>query len=160
MKTRSPANTAFTMRTEDLIVVKVSGRTWTKVESFDRSTRRDAHFVLDRESGQLLFGDGSSGRRPAKGAKIEVSYRAGSGNVVLQGKRLCGIYRGVVVSNADPQQQNRLKVSAPEAGISSLWAVPCAPSGPVVLPRDGAGVWIAFEGGERDRPVWLGVTGN
>ncbi len=74
-----------------------------------------------------------------------------------------GKYRGKVENNVDPQQQGRLQVSAPAVlGEGSLsWAMPCVPfAGPGVglftLPPTGANVWVEFEGGDPDYPIWSG----
>jgi hypothetical protein len=41
------------------------------------------------------------------------------------------------------------------------WAMPCVPmagkeQGTFMVPQIGAGVWIEFEGGDPDKPVWVG----
>jgi hypothetical protein len=72
--------------------------------------------------------------------------------------RFAGVYRAVVVDNVDPLKQQRLKVRIPEVspGVDQ-WAMPCTSGGQTVLPSVGATVWVMFEGGQADRPVWLGV---
>lgn len=74
-----------------------------------------------------------------------------------------GKYRGTVAGNVDPQQMGRLQVSVPAVlGQGTLsWALPCAPfAGPGVgffaLPPVGANVWVEFEGGDPDYPIWAG----
>jgi Type VI secretion system/phage-baseplate injector OB domain len=74
-----------------------------------------------------------------------------------------GKYRGVVVNNIDPEQKGRLLVQVADAqGISpSAWAMPSVPvagiqSGLFVLPTVGAGVWIEFERGDINKPIWSG----
>lgn len=74
-----------------------------------------------------------------------------------------GKYRGTVANNLDPQQMGRLQVSVPAVlGQGSLsWAMPCVPfAGPGVgfftLPPNGANVWVEFEGGDPDYPIWSG----
>lgn len=74
-----------------------------------------------------------------------------------------GKYRGVVENNIDPQQQGRIQVSVPAVlGEGTLsWAMPCAPyAGPQVglftVPPVGANVWVEFEGGDPDYPIWSG----
>ncbi len=74
-----------------------------------------------------------------------------------------GKYRGKVENNVDPQQQGRLQVSAPAVlGEGTLsWAMPSVPfAGPGVglftLPPSGANVWVEFEGGDPDYPIWSG----
>jgi len=74
-----------------------------------------------------------------------------------------GKYRGKVENNIDPQLQGRLQVSVPAVlGSGSLsWAMPCAPyAGPqeglFAIPPNGANVWVEFEGGDPDYPIWSG----
>ena len=74
-----------------------------------------------------------------------------------------GKYRGTVVNNIDPMQKGRLQVQVPDVlgvGMSS-WAMPCVPlTGPQMgtyfLPLIGSGVWVEFEGGDPDYPIWTG----
>jgi uncharacterized protein involved in type VI secretion and phage assembly len=91
------------------------------------------------------------------------SAGAQSGAVDAHGKRrFYGKYRGIVVSNADPKQLGRLQVSCPQFGAVPLsWAMPCVPfAGPLMgfaaLPIPGSGVWIEFEQGDIDYPIWVG----
>jgi hypothetical protein len=71
--------------------------------------------------------------------------------------RFYGIYRAVVIDNVDPQQQGRLLVRAPSVSPDPLgWALPA----PTVVtgtaaPAPGAPVWLLFEAGDPDLPVWL-----
>ena len=74
-----------------------------------------------------------------------------------------GKYRGTVVSNVDPMQIGRLQVLVPDVSgvMLSSWAMPCAPvagmqSGMFALPIIGSGVWIEFERGDPDYPIWVG----
>jgi hypothetical protein len=71
-----------------------------------------------------------------------------------------GIYRAVAVDDNDPEKQRRLKVRVPAvtgAG-ASLWASACVPVGSRRQPKVGSGVWVMFEGGEPERPVWVGMV--
>ncbi|MGD2157014.1 MAG: phage baseplate assembly protein V [Anaerolineales bacterium] len=74
-----------------------------------------------------------------------------------------GKYRGSVVNNVDPQQMGRVQVSVPavlgEGRMS--WAMPCTPYagsgvGFFAIPPIGANVWVEFEGGDPDYPIWSG----
>lgn len=74
-----------------------------------------------------------------------------------------GKYRGVVMNNVDPMQMGRLMVQVPDvAGLApSSWAMPCVPiagiqNGMVALPIIGSGVWVEFEQGDPDYPIWTG----
>lgn len=79
------------------------------------------------------------------------------------GEKFYGKYRGTVVNNLDPMQLGRIQVMVPDVlGLSiSSWAMPCVPiagkqQGIFVLPQVGSGVWIEFEQGEPDYPIWVG----
>ncbi|GAB3023304.1 putative baseplate assembly protein [Natronobiforma cellulositropha] len=53
---------------------------WEEVEDFFESGPEDRHYVLDRTSGHLTFGDGRNGAIPPKGSKnVTASYRTGGG---------------------------------------------------------------------------------
>lgn len=74
-----------------------------------------------------------------------------------------GKYRGTVVDNVDPEQRGRIQALVPDVtkGFMTSWAHPCVPmAGPqcghVSVPPVGAAVWIEFEQGERDHPIWTG----
>jgi uncharacterized protein involved in type VI secretion and phage assembly len=78
-----------------------------------------------------------------------------------------GKYRGTVANNVDPRRLGRLQVVVPTVlGDSRLsWAMPCVPyAGPGVgffaLPPVDAPVWVEFEGGDPDHPVWVGGFWN
>jgi uncharacterized protein involved in type VI secretion and phage assembly len=82
------------------------------------------------------------------------------------GEKFWGKYRGTVVNNIDPEQRGRLIVSVPDVLtlVPSTWAEPCTPlAGPTgppmgvyLVPPIGAGVWVEFEYGDPDRPIWVG----
>lgn len=74
-----------------------------------------------------------------------------------------GKYRGQVVDNADPLGLGRVRVNVPAVlGTGQKgWALPALPyAGPGVgffaVPPRGAAVWVEFEGGDLDRPIWTG----
>jgi hypothetical protein len=80
-----------------------------------------------------------------------------------EGPKYYGIYRGTVINNVDPLFLGRIMATVPDAGgiIPSTWATPCVPlagkqMGTFMVPQIGAGVWIQFEAGDPDRPVWTG----
>lgn len=77
--------------------------------------------------------------------------------------RYLGKYRGVVLNNIDPMQMGRLMVQVPDVTslIPGTWAMPCVPvagiqNGMVALPMIGSGVWIEYEQGDPDFPIWVG----
>ncbi len=74
-----------------------------------------------------------------------------------------GLYRGIVVDNVDPQMNNRVRVRMKSlaTGGGEAWALPClspaaVKAGQTALPTIGSTVWVLFEGGDADFPVWLG----
>ncbi len=78
-------------------------------------------------------------------------------------QRFYGKYRGMVLNNIDPMMQGRLQVQVPDVAglLPASWAMPCVPiaglqTGMVALPAIGAGVWVEFEQGNPDHPIWVG----
>jgi uncharacterized protein involved in type VI secretion and phage assembly len=81
----------------------------------------------------------------------------------MSSQQFFGKYRGVVLNNVDPMQQGRLQVQVPDVtGLTpASWAAPCVPvaglqTGMVALPIPGSGVWVEFEQGDPDHPIWTG----
>lgn len=81
-------------------------------------------------------------------------------------RRFYGKYRGVVVDNADPEQLGRLKVTVPSvlgAEVVTGWAAACTPYGGDInqgflfIPEIASGVWIEFEEGDLEFPIWVGT---
>jgi hypothetical protein len=77
--------------------------------------------------------------------------------------RYYGKYRGKVENNLDPMNLGRLQVSAPAVlGDGRMsWAMPCVAFagngvGIFALPPSGASVWVEFEAGDPDYPIWSG----
>lgn len=71
--------------------------------------------------------------------------------------RLHGLYRAVVRNNDDPEQRCRLQVDAPVLGAASpAWAEACVSSPQPCNPAIGESVWILFEAGDVNFPVWIG----
>lgn len=74
-----------------------------------------------------------------------------------------GKYRGMVINNVDPMKMGRLMVQVPDISglIPSTWAMPCFPvtgkqMGVYAVPLIGSGVWVEFEQGDPDYPIWVG----
>jgi uncharacterized protein involved in type VI secretion and phage assembly len=75
-----------------------------------------------------------------------------------------GKYRGTVENILDPKQIGRIKVIVPEVSglMPTTWAMPCMPygglnSGMFAVPLPGSGVWVEFEHGDPDYPIWVGT---
>ncbi|ALJ13625.1 phage baseplate assembly protein V [Sphingopyxis macrogoltabida] len=80
------------------------------------------------------------------------------------GPRYFGKYRATVLNNLDAQNQGRIQVQLGDRyGLfPSTWALPCLPfagkgsSAVVALPAIGSMVWVEFEAGDPDFPIWTG----
>lgn len=81
-------------------------------------------------------------------------------------RRFYGKYRGIVINNIDPEFRARLLVQVPDVlgPVPSSWAEACTPlAGPTgppmgayLVPPIGAGVWVEFEQGDPEYPIWVG----
>jgi uncharacterized protein involved in type VI secretion and phage assembly len=78
-------------------------------------------------------------------------------------RRYYGKYRGTVVNNVDPMQQGRIQAIVPDVTgpLPGTWAMACVPItgkqyGIWALPQIGSGVWIEYEQGDPDYPIWAG----
>ncbi|MEO0830847.1 MAG: phage baseplate assembly protein V [Pseudomonadota bacterium] len=74
-----------------------------------------------------------------------------------------GKYRGKVETTLDPLGLGRVQVSVPDVtgGDLMAWAMPCMPgAGPGVgffaVPPKGARVWVEFERGDPNYPIYSG----
>ena len=75
-----------------------------------------------------------------------------------------GKYRATVLNNVDPMFQGRIQVQLGDRyGLfPSTWAMPAFPfagkgNGMVALPQLGSAVWVEFEAGDPDYPIWTGA---
>jgi uncharacterized protein involved in type VI secretion and phage assembly len=82
--------------------------------------------------------------------------------VPRQGHRF-GKHRAKVVHNVDPENRGRLEVSVEEVRGENVteWALPAAPYagngvGLFALPPEGANVWVEYEAGNLEVPIWSG----
>jgi hypothetical protein len=78
-------------------------------------------------------------------------------------KKHMGKFRATVVNNVDPERRARIQVIVPDVSPLPLatWALPCLPAvgiqqGMFTAPMIGSGVWVEFEQGDADYPVWVG----
>lgn len=74
-----------------------------------------------------------------------------------------GKYRGTVVQNVDPEQRGRIQAIVPDVSnvVPTTWASACVPlagksMGTYLVPQIGSGVWIEYEQGDVDYPIWTG----
>lgn len=77
-----------------------------------------------------------------------------------------GKYRGTVLNNIDPENRGRIQATVPDVlgPVPSTWAECCVPlagmtgaaAGIFVIPPIGASVWVEFEQGDPNKPVWAG----
>lgn len=78
------------------------------------------------------------------------------------GQKFYGKYRGIVLDNVDVEFLGRILANVAAVPASVLnWAMPCVPyAGPQVgfytMPPIGANVWIEYEGGDPNFPIWSG----
>ena len=78
---------------------------------------------------------------------------------------LFGKYRGTVVTVDAATMRIQAMVPNALGGVLTGWCTPCVPyAGPnvgfFILPDIGSGVWIEFEGGDPDHPIWTGCYWN
>jgi hypothetical protein len=81
-------------------------------------------------------------------------------------KKYYGKYKGTVVQNIDPELRGRILCEVPDvlSFVPSSWCEACAPlAGPTgppmgcyMVPPIGAGVWVEFEQGDPNKPIWSG----
>jgi hypothetical protein len=81
-------------------------------------------------------------------------------------KHFYGKYRGTVINNLDPEFRARLICEVPDALglVPSSWCEACvplagptgSPMGAYFVPPIGAGVWVEFERGDPNKPIWSG----
>jgi hypothetical protein len=81
-------------------------------------------------------------------------------------KKYYGKYRATVVQNVDPELRGRIICEVPDVLglVPSSWCEVCAPlagpTGPPMgvyfVPAIGTGVWVEFEQGDPNKPIWSG----
>ncbi|MDR0493413.1 MAG: phage baseplate assembly protein V [Nitrososphaerota archaeon] len=82
-------------------------------------------------------------------------------------ERYFGKYRGTVTENQDPLKIGRIRANVPAifGDNNSGWALPCTPYagaevGFFCIPPKNAMVWIEFESGNPEKPIWTGGFWN
>lgn len=79
-------------------------------------------------------------------------------------RKYLGKYRGIVTDNKDELHLGRIRAKVPDVfqkENESSWALPCVPYagegvGFFLIPPKDAMVWIEFEQGDSDYPIWTG----
>jgi len=78
-------------------------------------------------------------------------------------KKYWGKYRGTVFDNVDPEFRGRILAMVPDVSalLPTSWALPCVPlatlqGGTFVVPEIGDAIWVEFEHGDPDYPIWVG----
>ena len=74
------------------------------------------------------------------------------------GTKHYGKHRGLVVSTLDPDLEGKITISITLGGAPlQMVAKACTPyPGFYAIPPEGSGVWIEFEEGDLDKPIWTG----
>lgn len=97
-----------------------------------------------------------SGRTDGEGGGSDADATAGT-------KRYYGKYRGTVLPTPDSDRRGRLMVQVVDRDGPNVtgWARPCLPwagmqMGSLIVPPPGAKVWVEFEQGHPDHPIWVG----
>jgi uncharacterized protein involved in type VI secretion and phage assembly len=80
-----------------------------------------------------------------------------------QGPPFLGKFRGTVTDNRDPLMEGRVRAKVPDVygENESGWAKPALPYtgkgvGLFLIPPTNASVWVEFEHGDPDYPIWAG----
>jgi uncharacterized protein involved in type VI secretion and phage assembly len=80
-----------------------------------------------------------------------------------EGPPFYGKYRGIVTNNRDPLMLGRVRIRVPDvlSDQESGWAMPSVPYagngvGLFLVPPVDASVWVEFEHGDPDYPIWTG----
>jgi Type VI secretion system/phage-baseplate injector OB domain len=81
----------------------------------------------------------------------------------IDDRRFFGNYRGKVANNHDPAMLGRITAFVPAlfGNEETGWALPCTPYagknvGFYFIPPHGANIWIEFEEGNINNPIWTG----
>ncbi len=81
----------------------------------------------------------------------------------MSDKKFFGKYRGTVLNNIDPMLMGRIQAIVPDVTglIPSSWCMPCfqvagIQNGVFTVPIIGSAVWIEYEHGDPDYPIWTG----
>lgn len=106
---------------------------------------------------------------PGVGDNVWVSFERGDSDYPIwqsdssstpagAGRGFIGKYRGVVIDNIDPMQENRLEVTVAEVSSSSSWAQPSTDTQYMTTPDVGTEVWVEYDQGDPAYPRWVGIV--
>jgi uncharacterized protein involved in type VI secretion and phage assembly len=140
-------------------------------------THGSANRVALEAQAAMKAGAGGNGSTDADSVDPELKQRSRRAGRVPEGAASMtkepnaspryGKYRGIVTDNQDPERRGRIRVQVPDvlADLPSAWALPCVPytdlgAGSAAVPPIGTGVWVEFEQGDADLPVWVGSWWN
>jgi hypothetical protein len=113
-------------------VVRVGGAEWTAVDSLVDSFSDDRHCELDRNTGEVQFGDGVHGAVPPDGDRVTIDYLAGGGTIGNVAARRIAVSLTLIpfvssvrnrlpaVGGADPEPVEEARAKAP-ALLRSGW---------------------------------------
>lgn len=79
-------------------------------------------------------------------------------------KTYVGFYKAIVSNTNDPEKRGRLKCLIPDVlgdSVESAWCEPCVPvaydnGGDFCLPQKNETVWVTFDKGDMNFPIYLG----
>lgn len=121
------------------VTVGFDGRSerWRLVTDLAEAGPQDAVYVLDPETGQVMFGDGEHGRRPLAEAIVQVRYGAGpgtQGNLTGQGPLIDGYDYGLQLTPTVPTPPGKIRQIMPADG---WYAVELRRAGERLIPLVG-----------------------
>lgn len=75
-------------------------------------------------------------------------------------KKEYGQFRGIVTNNDDPEERQRLRLQVPgvTGEAQTGWAEAQFRVSPDDMPDVGDSVWVTYEKGDIDKPVWTGTS--
>jgi Type VI secretion system/phage-baseplate injector OB domain len=152
------------------VQVPVAGAAWAMPSEApnQQGLERELPAIGDTVFVEYELGDATrpvySGGRPVAGAVADGTAETAPGGGLTGGggdqPGLFATYRALVLDNVDPTDLGRVSVRVPEVGVDGSWASPSeSPEQEGLareLPNVGDTVFVEFEGGDVDRPLYEG----